>query len=99
MKTGQVSIEPQFPDFRDRRGTRHPLGFLFGIFLWFILLIVFLVTLYVQWFSQSLHFLLQLLKLKVSHIPFWFLLLVVIFFFPVSLIIILSATFIQLVRA
>lgn len=67
-------------------------GFIFGIFVWIFAILAFCFFFYVALFMQNLIFLLQKIKHKSYQIPFWFLILCVIFLFPLTLIIILTGT-------
>ncbi len=98
MNNNNVIIEPEFPQFDNRNGKGSPLQVLLGIIIWLGLFAVFLAVMYVNWFTVSLVSLLQMVKPKPYAIPFWFSAIVTIFFFPLTLVVILIAALLKIIR-
>jgi len=94
--------KPNFPTFKQFHNHSNPIIAFFqtiiGIFIWIFLIIAFLIFLYTNWFTISLIYILNLIKPKPYQIPFLFSLLIVIFFFPITLLIILIGTFIKIIK-
>lgn len=98
--TPEVVRRPRFPEF-EHRGNPFVnfLVFVGGLLLWFILIILFLVGLYMNWFGRSLEYLLGAIHTKKSYrVPFWFSAILTILFFPITLILILVAAFVKIIR-
>ena len=90
--------KPKTPHIHSNNGIQGFFGYLFSIIMWILLLVIFVVTIYTQWFSRSVYYLLNLFQKKHYRIPFWFSLLMVIFFFPVTLVIIAISTLIKIIK-
>ncbi len=97
MKNNEVIIEREFPHFNNKKGGSNPLQLLFGLIVWIVLLVVFAAVMYVNWFSSSLVYLLNMVHPKQYTIPFWFSALVTIFLFPVTLFVILVGAFLKII--
>jgi len=72
--------------------------FLIGTFLWVLFIIIAGITIYANWFSLALINILQLFKNQNYYIPTWFSVVTTIFFFPVTLVVILISALIKIVR-
>ncbi len=72
--------------------------FLIGTFLWVLFIIIAGITIYANWFSLALINILQLFKNQNYYIPTWFSVVMTIFFFPVTLVVILISALIKIVR-
>ncbi len=95
MKNKVRRIQPEFPKWETPNTGA---GFIFGILLWLITFFVFLFMAYVALFNYNLQYFLQLIKPKVYIIPVWFSVLCVVFFFPVTLLVILLGTLVRIVK-
>ncbi len=96
MRKNKVTcINPEFPKWETPQTGA---GFIFGIILWILMIFLFLFMLYSAWFTRNLVYLLQLVKLKNYHIPIWLSVLLVIFAFPATLVVILAGTLIRIVK-
>ncbi len=93
-----VRKKPKFPRFKHKSDIGNFFDFVFGALIWLVLIIFFFIGLYVNWFSRSLIYLLRLVHFKHYHVPFWFSLVVTIFLFPITLVVILLSVFVKIVR-
>lgn len=93
-----IRVRPQFPNFEQENGVIRFFKFLSGILLWIFLLIAFLVGLYANLFSKSLTYLLEHIYPKRYDVPFWFALLMTIFLFPMTILVILFVSFIKIIK-
>ncbi len=98
MNNNNVIIEPEFPHFHNNKNGGSPIQFLVGLIIWMGLFAVFLAVMYVNWFSVSLVYLLQFVRPKQYAVPFWFSAIITIFFFPLTLLVILLSTLIKIIR-
>ncbi len=96
MKKNKVTrIEPEFPKWETPQTGA---GFILGILLWIVMFFVFFFMLYAAWFNYNLVYFLQMIKLKKYHIPIWLSVLLVIFAFPATLIVILLGTLVRIIK-
>lgn len=86
---------PEFPQWQS--GTSNFFRYTGRILLWLGLIVVFLMIAYIQIFC---HFMGQILRLFTPnhHVPFWFGILVTIFLFPVTLLIILIGALVKMLN-
>jgi len=73
-------------------------GFIWGILFWILIAIVSLIAFYVQMVSFNTSYILKTLKVGMVKIPFWFSLLLAIFVFPVTIVIILLGSFLRMTQ-
>ena len=90
----------KFPKYESKNGIANIFAYIFSVFIWIGIIIIGLVALYAHWFRRSLIYLLHLIHLKMYVIPFWFALILVLLpiTFPFTLLIILLATLVKIVR-
>lgn len=72
--------------------------FIVGTLLWIMFIVIAGITIYSQWFSNSLVNILRLFKNQNYYIPGWFSIVCTIFFFPLTLIIILASSLATIFR-
>ena len=87
--------DPQFPKWESPQGA---VGFIIGTLLWILMLLGFLFLFYLQLFSYYARFLLQLVKKDIKPLPFWFSLLMIIFLFPFTLVVILVGALVKILQ-
>ena len=91
-------IFPQYSQQEGKTGIAKILHFFIAAIMWLILGFIFLVGLYIQWFTGNLVYLLQIIHPKAYYIPFWFSLILVIFATPLTFLVIILGTFIKIIR-
>lgn len=96
IRLGEKSA-PKFPKFQSN-SLRGFFASLLGIILWIGLLIVFVVSLYTQWFIRNLARILNAIHPGTYDIPFIAGILCVLFLFPFTLIVVLIGQIIQSVH-
>ena len=94
-KNKVTRIDPEFPKWETPQTGA---GFILGIFLWILMILVFFFMLYSAWFTHNLIYILQLIKPRNYYIPIWLSVLLVIFAFPATLIVILTGTLIRIAK-
>lgn len=94
-----IRKQQEFPHFEKKTGLKGILFFIVSVFIWGLLLFVSLVALYTHWFTRSLIYILNLFQRQSYYVPFWFSLICVIFLFPVTLIVILVASLVKIIKA
>ena len=98
----RLNEEPHFPKWPNKKATGNPLekiiGLVIGVFVWLFLIMVFLVTVYLYWLNKNCLSILKTLKPGAYRIPWWLLLLALIFLGPLTLIPIVIGTLIQLIK-
>jgi len=72
--------------------------FIMGTFLWILFIVIAGITIYSQWFSNALVSILRLFKNQNYYIPGWFSMIATIFFFPVTLVVILISALVTIFR-
>lgn len=91
--------KPEFPQFGSGANAFVSiLQFIVGVFIWILLILFFLLSLYSQWFGVQLTYLLTLIKPKAYYVPFWFSFVCSLLFFPVTLVIGLGGTLIKIIK-
>lgn len=73
--------------------------FIVGIFIWIMFIVIAGITIYSQCFSNSLVNILRLFKNQNYHVPGWFSIICTIFFFPLTLIVILISTLSKIIHS
>lgn len=88
----------KFPKYESKNGITAFFAYLLSILIWIGILFIGVVALYTHWFSRSLVYLFRLIDPKPYVIPFWLSLIVVILAFPLSLIVIIAATLVKVLK-
>lgn len=89
----RITFSPAFPERPKGKGF---FSAILGIFFWIFLLLFFAIGLYAAFFGQSLVNILRRISPRIYFVPFWFSLLMTIFFFPITLIVILISAFLNI---
>jgi len=97
----KMQHQNKFPKYDSQKGISSIFAYLFSILIWIGILIVGLVVLYTYWFSRNLVCLLQLIHPKTYVIPFWFALILVLLpiTFPFTLLVVLLATLVKIIKS
>jgi len=98
----RLDEEPQFPKWPQSTKSKHPIAQIFGVLVgltvWIFLISVFLITAYLYWFQKNLIIILKAVKPGHYAIAWWVSVLIFIFFMPITLLIIVIGTIIQLIK-
>ena len=90
----------KFPKYKSKNGIGAFFAYLFSILIWIGILIIGLVVLYTHWFSRNLVYLMRLIDPKPYIFPFWLALLLVVLpvTFPFTVMVILIATLVKIIK-
>lgn len=101
MKYTKLSVRqssPEFPNYKKSSGISGLFTFMFAVLFWLLAGFLFLCFLYISWFTRSCEYLVSLFSDEHILVPFWFGLVLVIFFFPITLFVVLLASFVKIMR-
>ena len=98
LKETLVTKIREVPHFNKKKGISGFFHFIFAAVLWTFMLTIGVFVLYANWVTSNMIYLLNLIKPKHYYIPLWFSILLTIIFFPITIVIILVATLIKIVK-
>lgn len=97
-KVRRVKSSFEDPEFPKWNTPQEPVGFIIGALLWMVMFLGFLFLFYLQLFRYYGRYLLQFIKKELKPLPFWFSLLMVIFLFPFTLVVILVGILVKILQ-